>query len=872
MNPELVSSFVKSIVNPEYTLLDRGDVNANVKMIGDRIVEKIKNEYINNNPHNTPQKIEAQVKSDLLKIYYTDSGNRVVRPSMVKHFCNTWYNALRIRNETIIKELVKYMKTHEDQNPVQKTGNQEEKAINNKPEDKERDDNTADSKETAEDIHINDNKIQQKNIESIFGLAIEKDEENADDPYAGNKMYGIDNDSYQESKQTAPIRRFAPKADDDFKGGNGGLENLVKSVETEGLGDLKKVANEGSGNLGPLGSDAPGTAVPSGDTSAETEKKNSILLNKLIEYKVKLFKSENFEKSKPLKRSATVSQVYDLHEKLITKILCNYAAIDRSLLMGELRKIILGEDVMKEIEDFNRKRRWVKTKPKEGEPISDSPRSIYHLFMDRLETLSDFESYKEPSESIVRKPVQEPLIQMGGGDPEEKKPAEKIPPYMPSTYAWEKIKKYVETQIQVAIHYKLVLNKDNTNSIQNGFKAVFFQSNCDSIDLESTKNEQMTEYFNTEYRALLNALCLNIPVSYAAPILSSYVLRNFTDLSDFLRTALSANASKIETYLLGAVNYNTTVSKVLEDKSIQPEYPDLQRIKKYPDNIGDLGSLDKVCEDRPADKGLDSNGVSEFLKVENITAERTLEDYVTPSILQPAFEVYKEEFNQCTENMEFLKNLFNMYSARSIKFMHHIRAQFEDDKTNDFIERYVITKHNYTMNIVTECIKHSTDIKVTLLNNLKKDVNETDQQETNDTLPRSLSYYTAYLIYLASDLDITVEKISKTPHIYFIKSRIDDFINQIKFPDDVDAKKINDSIISIIESIPDNESANYDRSLKNILVANKNSIMSRITRKILGKKSSKRKSISNKGVRFVDAVAKTADAAVSMVGNIPVPV
>ena len=105
MNPELVSSFVKSIVNPEYTLLDRGDVNANVKMIGDRIVEKIKNEYINNNPHNTPQKIEAQVKSDLLKIYYTDSGNRVVRPSMVKHFCNTWYNALRIRNETIIKEL-----------------------------------------------------------------------------------------------------------------------------------------------------------------------------------------------------------------------------------------------------------------------------------------------------------------------------------------------------------------------------------------------------------------------------------------------------------------------------------------------------------------------------------------------------------------------------------------------------------------------------------------------------------------------------------------------------------------------------------------------------------------------------------------------
>jgi hypothetical protein len=299
------------------------------------------------------------------------------------------------------------------------------------------------------------------------------------------------------------------------------------------------------------------------------------------------------------------------------------------------------------------------------------------------------------------------------------------------------------------------------------------------------------------------------------------------------------------------------VSKVLEDQSILPEYPDIQRIKKYPNNIGKLGRLDKACEDREADKGLNSYGVSEFLKVENITAERTLEDYVTPSILQPAFEVFKEEFNQCTENMEFLKNLFNMYSARSIKFMHQIRAQFEDDNTNDFIERYVITKHNYTMNIVTECIKHSTDIKVTLLNNFSKDRGETEQQENNENLARSLSYYTAYLIYLASDLDITVEKIGNTPHISFIASRIDDFIKQIQVS--VDANEINESIISIIDNIPDNELADYDRSLKKILVQNNTSILSRITRKNVGKKTNKRKSVSNKGSRVVETAKETTD-------------
>ena len=600
-----------------------------------------------------------------------------------------------------------------------------------------------------------------------------------------------------------------------------------------------------------IGTAAAGLATGMGDApSAETEKKNSILLNKLIEYKVNLFKSENFEKSKPLKRSATVSQVYDLHEKLITKILCNYAAIDRSILMGELRKIILGEDVMKEIEEYERKRRWIKTKPKEEEPISDGPRSIYHLFMDRLELLSDIEKYKKPSESIVRK--KEPTGQIGGDDPEIL-PPKKIPTFIPSTYVWEKIKKYVEKQIQVAIHHKLVLNKENTDSIQNAFKDVFIQSNCDSIDLESTKNEQMTEYFNNEYRALLNALCVNIPINYAAPILRNYVLRNFTDFSDFLATALSANANQVETYLLGAFNYNSVVSKVVEDESIQPEYPELERIKKYPDDIGKLGSLDDSCNERKADKGLDSYGVSEFLKVENITSERSVEDYVTPSILLPAFDVYKEEFNQCTENMEFLKNLFNMYSARSIKFMHHIRAQFSGDKTNDFIERYIITKHTYTMNILTECIRHATDIKVTLLNNFRKDASEEEQQQNNEELTRSLSYYTAYLIYLASDTNINVEKIGGIPHIYFISSGIEYFIDQIKVG--VNKDEIRKSIISIIDNIPENEMPDYDGSIENLLVANKQTIMPRITRKRLGKKSNKRKTVSNKETRLDTNIA-----------------
>lgn len=928
----IMSSSGNLLVNPEYTLMDPGDINANVKMIGDRIVEKINKEYINNNPNDTPEKIEAQVKNDLLKIYYSDSGNRVVRPSMLKHFCNTWYNALKIRNETIIKELVKYMKTHADQNQVQNDRDQEEEAINDKPDDKSNIDVL-----TAEAIALSIiNKSQPKSIESED--EIESDEEKSD--YVLNKQTEQDklpnknNNQIVDSKSSHNIgfgiglEDISPSFDSNpnevrlgqsTKGSNGNLKegggltdlanaaikegatNAIKKGAPKGLTDgIPKLASNASGlpvgglpvggldelsgvlsgempsgiegmpGANAIGTAAAGLATGMGDApSAETEKKNSILLNKLIEYKVNLFKSENFEKSKPLKRSATVSQVYDLHEKLITKILCNYAAIDRSILMGELRKIILGEDVMKEIEDYERKRRWIKTKPKEEEeeePISNGPRSIYHLFMDRLELLSDIENYNEPSESIVRK--KEPTGQTGGDDPETL-PPKKIPTFIPSTYVWEKIKKYVETQIQVAIHHKLVLNKENTDSIQNAFKDVFIQSNCDSIDLESTKNEQMTEYFNNEYRALLNALCVNIPINYAAPILRNYVLRNFTDLSDFLTTALSANANQVETYLLGAFNYNSVVSKVVEDESIQPEYPELERIKKYPNDIGKLGSLDDSCNERKADKGLDSYGVSEFLKVENITSERSVEDYVTPSILLPAFDVYKEEFNQCTENMEFLKNLFNMYSARSIKFMHHIRAQFEDDKTNDFIERYIITKHTYTMNILTECIRHATDIKVTLLNNFRKDASEEEQLQNNEELTRNLSYYTAYLLYLASDTNINVEKIGSIPHIDFITSGIDDFINQIKV--DVNTEEIRKSIISIIDNIPANEMPDYDGSIENVLVANKQTIMPRITRKRLGKKPNNRKTVSNKGTRLDTNIATNIAVGISDLASGGIP-
>lgn len=775
----IMSSSSKLFGNTEYTLMDPGDINANVKMIGDRIVEKINKEYINGNPNDTPAKIEAQVKNDLLKIYYSDSGNRVVRPSMLQHFCNTWYNALNIRNETIIKELVKYMKAHAGQNQVQNDRDQEEEPINDKPDDK-----------SYIDVSTSGPIIDKLNGGSVFA-----------------------------DWAKATIEKGANN------GLTGGLDVLTKKLSGKMTGVAKELPGANA-----IGSTADGLATGMGDApSAETENKNSILLNKLIEYKVKLFKSENFEKSKPLKRSATVSQVYDLHEKLITKILCNYAAIDRSILMGELRKIILGEDVMKEIEDYERKRRWVKTKPKEEEPISGGPRSIYHLFMDRLELLSDIEKYKEPSDSIVRK---KETLSQNGGDDTKKLPPEKIPEYIPSTYIWEKIKNYVETKIKVAIHHKLVLNKENTDSIQNGFKDVFFQSNCDSINLESTKNEQMTEYFNKEYHALLYALCLNIPNNYATQTLRNYVLRNFTDLSHFLTTVLHTNANQVETYLLGAFNYNSVVSKVVEDESIQPEYPDIERIDNYPNNIGKIGSLDDSCNERKADKGLDSNGVSEFFKVENITSEKSVEDYVTPSILLPAFDVYKEEFNQCTENMDFLKNLFNMYSARSIKFMHHIRAQFENNKINDFIERYIITKHTYTMNIVTECIKHATDIKVSLLNHFRKDASEEKQQQNNEELTRNLSYYTAYLLYLASDTNINVAKISSIPHIDFIKSEIDDFIKQIKV--DVDKDKINKSIISIIDNIPENEMPDYDGSIETVLFTNRPPIMSRIKRKLLG--------------------------------------
>ena len=925
MNPaamlsSIMSSSGNALGSREYTLLDSGDTNANVKMIGDRIVEKIKTEYIDKNPNDTPEKIKAQVKNDLLKIYYTDSGNRVVRPTILQRFCDTWYSALKVRNETIIKELMHYMKTHTKQNDLQS----EDKDIS---EDKSENEDKSEDIEPIRDITMvalalpflekdSEPKPPLSRIED-FGPQLE-DDESKSVASASSKTYPL--------SSVASINNFFTENPLLKKGG--GMLDLVKNkvagfaknANISSIGDAAKLAGTALGNMekmpelmsnikidefknkdgsinidalkgkatevatkfnlptdmidsitpeminslsGPAGIGALGPAAAglglssvTGTSSLETEKKQDILLEKLIEYKVKLFETENFKKSKPFERSATVSQVHGMHEKLITKILCNYAAIDRNILMEELRKIILGEDVMKEIEEYQRKRKWIKRKPnpKEDTLDSDAPRSIYHLFMDRLDLLSDIQEYHSLSEKLVRIEEDEPS-QTGGTAPEQ------IPQYIPSTYVWEKIKNYVETQIQVAIRYKLVLNKENTEAIQSGFKDVFLQSNCDSLNLESTKNTQMTEYFNNEYHALLNALCSNIPVDYATRILSNYILRNFTDLSEFLNTVLSTDISQLETYLLSYFKYNSVIPKILENPSIQPEYPELERTTSL-DAMHKYDSMDECCNDRKADTGLDSYGVSEFLKVENIEKDQSMADNITPSVLLPAFEIYKEEFNQCTENLEFLKVLFDMYSGRSIKFMHHVRAQFENDSTNDFIERYIITKHTYTTKMITECIKHAADIKITLQRNFRKDEDEDEDEEQNQQdnaeLTQNLSYYTAFLLYISSDTDKLkyIEHNSRFPYIDFIKSRVEEDETQTKMDrrkyvvdyikDGTDNKQVTDSILSIINGIPEHEQANYNSSLKTVLFANKQSIMSRFTRKRMGNNSNKRKTANNR--------------------------
>ena len=753
-------------VGYEYDLLEFDDVDGNIKMIGDRIIEKIRKDYIDSNPNNTPEKIKAQIKLDTITIYYENSGDRTVKKNIKEKVCQAWYSALRTRNTKILKDIVFLLNKEDVSNTTEQSGGFGTKDLLKKMQD------------------------YKKNPQ----------------------LSGLTNDnSTPDSLDSAA--------------------DALKNLSSNGMPiDPEQFSNTLS--------EPQELSEKEQEEQMKTKEKNNLYLEKLIEYKSKLFEVENFEK-RPLNRSATVSQVYDLHESVISKILCNYAVINRDILVGELRKIILGNKAIKEMEGGEND---------QENDNSEEKDSVYQSFITKMQDLGNLDKYSDKSSPTERPPPEKKEDEPENEAPENEnevpeneneapvneneapanenekvateqkggKVDKRIPEYIPSTYIWEKIRGYVEERLQSLIQEKMSLNKENTEGIKKGFQEVFLQANCDSLDLISDKNDMMTDMMNKEYHTMLDYLCKNIPDKYAAPILQSYILRNFEEFTKYLATIFEKDVGVLESFFLG---YKNVPSKMFNDKNVTPVYPEIHREDVPAD--ADYDALDNCCNDREGDKDLDATGVSEFIQTKNIGKEQSIKDRFTPSILLPAFNVFKREFNECSENVDFLAILFNMYSGKSIKFMQQIQQQFSHNGVNEFIERYILTKHPYTTKIISECIKHVSDIKLTLSKMVPKQVDEDGDTipVDNSNLVKLVSQYAAFLMHSGSDISLKIDTSVQNAHTNYIETQIPIFSELCaKYSQESNLLDIREGIIG---KIPPQETSSYNKALRRIFSANK---------------------------------------------------
>jgi hypothetical protein len=689
-NPNLNSS------KTEYNLIDVGDVEENSKMVGDEIVEKIKEVYLDNEVLDDPDKIKAQIKIDLLKIYYDDPGNKKVNEDKKNKICKKWYVALKGRNDIIMKKMTTLMR-----NPEKTAGGGK----------------------------------NDSNLSNLSNLS---------------KLFGTNADA--------------------------GPPNQIDKTENESVN-----AN-----------------------NQENDSKNAALFEKYLKYKSDLLGQENYE-NKPFFKSATVSDVYDLHNKIITKVLCNYAIINRDELVKILNIIILGENQ------------------------STVNESIYGLFIKKIEQLSDSKYggqsaltkkyntklQNEGKSKPVTEELQENSIFGGSGD------SIKLPKDSPSATNWDKIDARVESETAAFIKSKLE-NPVISNAIKEAFKEVFMQFNCDCLDVVDDKNKIMTELLNKELHRILETLCRNIPNESAAFILQSYIIRNFLPFVDLLVKVLEKDTNFIDAFIL---EYGSFASDLLNNDAIKLVPPEVNRKEIKVDVAND--ALDECCNERNGDKNLDATGVPLFLSTEGINNNSLkIIDGITPSILSSVFDVYGDLFNECcSKDGEFLGKLFDMYSSRCIKFMKQIRLQFETDGIDDYIETYILTKHPHTSKIISESVKHGADIKTILAKLHVKVLTEEEDEDpekikenkkTQDEFIRLISQYAVFLMHTGSIVNPTIETNVQNPFIEFIKTQVSEFSKLVS------SEEISQKIIDeIIWEIPDPEKGAYNKGLQKIFTTNK---------------------------------------------------
>lgn len=755
MNPlqllQLANAFnPASGIKEKYNFQDPGNIDENIKKIGDLIVQNIASEYINKAERINPVQIEGRIKTDLRKIYYEDPGIKKVKANIKEKICNAWYSALKGRNERITKDLITLMQHRKE---IEQQGNE-----------------------------------QQGNDQQR------------------SKMVGGTN---------TPLPSLSEIKSDIIK------SDIMNSMSASASSDDLTLASENATNA----------TRPAVNPDPAQDKRNTAYFESYIAYKTKLFAIENY-KNKPMTKSATVSQVYDLHENIVSKILCNYAVIDRPELMKHLQNLILSKKAISQLDHYKKKTQWFPSKTEESTETL-STESIYTSFIKKIKALGNT-SNNTPSKlttafnkKVPKIPVVErdvipiPVLQTGGA---QEQPKQKIPEYIPSTHIWDKIKVYVESQTRMLIEHNLNLN---TDPIKRSFKEVFLQVNCDCLNIVDEKNEQMTDFFNREYHSILETLCKNIPDEEASLILQSYIVRNYPAFVDLLSSVFEKEGNVADTFLF---DYSSFASEILEHEDIKLVPPEIDRQSKSGPN-----DSDPPCDVRNGDNNLSNDKVPDFLAIEGIGKERSIADKVTPAILLSVFNVYKDQFEQCTRDEPFLRELFDMYSSRCIKFMKQIRLQFENDGVNDYIEMYILTKHPYTSKIISESAKHAADIKASIAKKpaLTEEEEEDpvkieEQKGTQDNFVRLISQYAAFLMHTGSIVKPYIDTTVQNPFIGFIESQVSLFSNLVA---PGLAKEINTEIIGRISP---QEQAAYNTGLQKIFPVKKPVITS--SRKFTPKK------------------------------------
>jgi hypothetical protein len=148
---------------------------------------------------------------------------------------------------------------------------------------------------------------------------------------------------------------------------------------------------------------------------------------------------------------------------------------------------------------------------------------------------------------------------------------------------------------------------------------------------------------------------------------------------------------------------------------------------------------------------------------------------------------------------------------------------------DDYIERFILTKHSYTTKIISDCIRHAVDIKPDVIKHASNHPELTKYVST-DLL---LSKYAAFLMYTASNLDTVDYDLSQTTdtkHIKYVIDRINDFEHFGTKPQPLDESLLLSTLIyeiviktyyseteKDITSTVKRLSNNYDNELKYIL-------------------------------------------------------